>query len=765
MYRAIPPKRLRLPVQSFVLAALLLGPRSLVSQSPSAARPAPNSSRSAGAPRDLSAEEIFRRFASRILFLECDLSAEEFALASGVLVSADGFVVTNAHVVEGCRTVRATWISGASHQSYKAVLKYYDQKSDTALLKIDGEGLDFFSVHARPARIGERVYSIGNPEGYDQSISEGIVSGKREEDGASWIQHSASISHGSSGGALISAQGDLLGINSHFVKEAQNLNFAVPVSALARAYSSARALAGFLKFPESPPVSKSQTPPVTDPPPDPSPPTPFDPEAPRLRRGPPQDAPLPAPPVPVSGLPSGDPVIQGARDANLAFAKTLPSYAVQQITTRYSGSRYVDNWRAMDVVTADVASVDGKEDYRNIRVNGQPTTRPEDSGSWSTGEFQITLEDIFSPMTVANFKRTGEDRIAGRPTWVYSLNVEQPRSHWTLVAQSGRKYTPAYKGNVWIDKETGRTLRIERQAIGMPFDFAYDKADSALQYGFVTIDGQKYLLPIESVNMACMTGASGCSRDVIAFKNYRKASTGAVHFDPVIQAARVAAGTFIETLPNYVVKQFTTRYYTEAAKGNRTSWRALDVVTSDLRFENGAERYSNTRINGTSAKVSEFDNHIVSLSSSEAGSWSTGEFAIILQGILAPQTNADFHNKRATTIVNRAAYKYDYSVEQPNSNWEIHASAESYHPAYTGTIWIDKENSRVIRIEMAAKNLPSAFPLDAVESALDYDYVPISDQRFLLPAHSETLNCTRGTAECRRNVIDFRNYEKLTDGN
>ena len=49
--------------------------------------------------------------------------------------------------------------------------------------------------------------------------------------------------------------------------------------------------------------------------------------------------------------------------------------------------------------------------------------------------------------------------------------------------------------------------------------------------------------------------------------------------------------------------------------------------------------------------------------------------------LLAPQTDADFHNKRTTTIVNRAAYKYDFSVEQPNSNWEIHASAESYHPA------------------------------------------------------------------------------------
>jgi hypothetical protein len=222
--------------------------------------------------------------------------------------------------------------------------------------------------------------------------------------------------------------------------------------------------------------------------------------------------------------PGLDPVIGDARAAASSFTSELPDFLVQQITTRSAGSRYVENWRTIDVVTCDVSSVDGKEEYKNIRVNGRPTDRPQDSGSWSTGEFQITLEDIFSPYTAAVFKRTGEDRIAARPTWVYSMAVEQPRSHWTLVAQSGRKYTPAYKGSVWIDKETGRTLRIEQQAIGIPRDFAYDKSESALEYGFVSIEGKKYLLPVQSVNVACMTGTSNCSRNVIDFKNYRKFS-------------------------------------------------------------------------------------------------------------------------------------------------------------------------------------------------------------------------------------------------
>lgn len=231
----------------------------------------------------------------------------------------------------------------------------------------------------------------------------------------------------------------------------------------------------------------------------------------------------------------------------------------------------------------------------------------------------------------------------------------------------------------------------------------------------------------------------------------RSAMQGAPAGDPVIQSAREAAWGFSETLPNYIVKQFTTRYQTDTARGNRTSWAALDVVTADVVAENGKESYKNILVNGKAPRES----------IEKSGSWSTGEFVTIQLNLLAPQTDADFHNKRGTTIVNRPAWKYDFSVEQPNSNWDIHASAESYKPGYTGTVWFDKENFRVLRIEMSAKNMPRAFPLDAVESALDYDYVIISDQKYLLPAHSESLSCIRGSADCTRNVIDFRNYKKF----
>ena len=222
--------------------------------------------------------------------------------------------------------------------------------------------------------------------------------------------------------------------------------------------------------------------------------------------------------------------------------------------------------------------------------------------------------------------------------------------------------------------------------------------------------------------------------------------------DPVIEKARDAAFSFVETLPNYVVKQFTTRYGTQAAQGGKTSWRAIDTVTADVVSENGKESYKNILVNGKAPREA----------IEKTGAWSTGEYASVLQDILSPETDADFHGQRSTTIVNRPAYRYDFSVEKPNSHWHVSAGGETYSPAYTGAIWIDKQNFRVLRIEHAAEKLPKTFLLDTVESAVDYDYMQIGDAKFLLPSHSEALSCTRGSSECTRNVIDFRNYRKFS---
>jgi hypothetical protein len=221
--------------------------------------------------------------------------------------------------------------------------------------------------------------------------------------------------------------------------------------------------------------------------------------------------------------------------------------------------------------------------------------------------------------------------------------------------------------------------------------------------------------------------------------------------DPVIDQAREEAFSFTETLPNYVVKQYTTRYAAQVARGSQTSWQALDHVTADVIAEDGTEKYKNILVNGQPPRVDV----------EKTGSWTRGEFSSLQLDVLSPNTDARFHGKQATTIVNRAAFLYDFSVERPNSHWHIEAEGQSDQPAYTGSIWIDKENYRVLRIELSAQNLPRTFPLDTVESAVDYDYVVIGEGKYLLPVHSEALSCAHGANGCTRNVIEFRNYKKF----
>lgn len=496
-------------LQSFLLPTLLIAPHALEGQSSSV--PGPTSSpRSAGTTSELSAEEIFSRFAGRILFLTCDESASDSTLASGVVVSADGFIVTNAHVVEGCGRMTATYISETSRQSFEPLLKYYDEKSDIAVIKIEAEGLDFFQLPSRSARVGERVYAIGNPRGLEQSISEGIVSGRRVEDGMSWIQHSAPISPGSSGGALLSSRGELLGINSFLLKESQNLNFAVPAATVAGALSTAQNLTGTLKFPA--PLAKPAQAPTSV-------------------------LPQPQPHDTASALPLNDPTIQQIRDAAVAFTKTLTNYAAIRHTTRYrsdTASRGRTSWQAIDIVTSDVVAEDGVEQYWNIRVNPMPVKKNEfgghglwlsssQAGLWSEGELASALLAILSSASDALLTNKRATTIVNRPAYRYEYSIEQTRSSWQVDAY-GSKYRPAYSGTIWIDRETSQALRIEMSARQIPTDFPLDQIESTVDYGLVLIGGQEVLLPIHSEALSCVRGTSDCSRNVIDFRNYGKLS-------------------------------------------------------------------------------------------------------------------------------------------------------------------------------------------------------------------------------------------------
>jgi hypothetical protein len=243
------------------------------------------------------------------------------------------------------------------------------------------------------------------------------------------------------------------------------------------------------------------------------------------------------------------------------------------------------------------------------------------------------------------------------------------------------------------------------------------------------------------------------SAPLVAPPAARQETRGAIvpQEDPIISDARNVAYNYIVSLPNFLCQQMTTRYETENIK---EGWHAIDIVTADLTYQEGQESYKNIKVGGRAVNTAMEDIE---------GTRSTGEFATELVSLMAPQTGASFKRDGQDNLRGRTTYVYKFEVPRERSNWRIESPSQLYYPAYRGTIWIDKETSRVLRIEQEGRGIPVLFPFDTVETATDYDFVRLAanEQQFLLPTESEVLNCQRGTSLCARNKIEYRNYRKF----
>ncbi len=225
------------------------------------------------------------------------------------------------------------------------------------------------------------------------------------------------------------------------------------------------------------------------------------------------------------------------------------------------------------------------------------------------------------------------------------------------------------------------------------------------------------------------SGESASAAPVIVPKPQEPRTTAAqFQEDVVIEKAREVAAQFSGMLPNFFCQQLTTRYESDHPK---QGWTALDVVTADVAYENGKESYRNIKIGNKPVNKGMEDIE---------GTHSTGEFSSILEGLLDPGTAATFRRTGTETVHGRMTYVFHFEVPRERSHWRIEAPSQLYYPAYTGSIWIDKQTSRVLRIEQQAKGMPILFPFDTVETATDYDFVRFVDAGAILDRRS-TLKC------------------------
>lgn len=157
------------------------------------------------------------------------------SLGSGFIISADGYIVTNHHVVDGADSIQVSFgDKNDKEETYKAQLVGSDKLTDLAVLKIEAKTkLPYLKLGDSDAiNVGEWVMAIGNPFGLDHTVTAGIISAKerkiRSNPFDSFLQTDASINPGNSGGPLLNMAGEVIGINAAIIANGQGIGFAIP---------------------------------------------------------------------------------------------------------------------------------------------------------------------------------------------------------------------------------------------------------------------------------------------------------------------------------------------------------------------------------------------------------------------------------------------------------------------------------------------------------------------------------------------------------
>jgi hypothetical protein len=228
-------------------------------------------------------------------------------------------------------------------------------------------------------------------------------------------------------------------------------------------------------------------------------------------------------------------LLDRTRVGTLAAADAMPDFIVKQLIKRSIAYGTTSNWLPQDNLTIAVGyRATAGEQYKVLSVNGMPLgqeakesrdySKDVGGGTTSSGvEYISAVADVFKTESKTDFKLADTDLIQGRRTLVFEYQIEKPFSKLTLKAGDASTSVGS-RGRVWIDRETNRVLRFEQIATEIPADFPITAATSIIDYDWVTINENKYLLPTHSEILLTTVNRSRTvqTRNEIRFRGYQK---------------------------------------------------------------------------------------------------------------------------------------------------------------------------------------------------------------------------------------------------
>src|SRR3989304_4948134 len=184
------------------------------------------------------AQRIFRENNNAVVVIVAyDKEGEPISQGSGFVVRGDGAIATNYHVISNAADIRVR----AGDREFKVEgLLHVDKENDIVILKADVKNIPAVKLgDIGGVNVGEKVYVISSPQGLENTISDGVLSGLREiTPGRKILQITAPVSEGSSGGPVFNENGEVIGVATFLIKGAQNLNFAMPVNLVKESISA-----------------------------------------------------------------------------------------------------------------------------------------------------------------------------------------------------------------------------------------------------------------------------------------------------------------------------------------------------------------------------------------------------------------------------------------------------------------------------------------------------------------------------------------------
>jgi len=277
--------------------------------------------------------------------------------------------------------------------------------------------------------------------------------------------------------------------------------------------------------------------------------------------------------------------------------------------------------------------------------------------------------------------------------------------------------------------------------------------------GFPLTSGMRSLVASKSGNDAVL-------RRTLEEAERRRVNPTASVLPPVKEANELLDRTRIATLgaadamPDFIVKQLIKR---SVAYGKTNNWMAQDNLTIAVGYRaNAGEQYKVLAINGMPAAPDAQESR--SYSKQVGGASSTGvEYISALADLFRPESETEFKLADTDLIHSRRTLVYEYEIRKPFSKLTLAVDDNSASAGSRGRVWIDRETNRVLRFEQIATDIEAGFPITAASTLIDYDWVTISEKKYLLPTNSQILltSVNRQMAIQSRNEIRFRGYQKF----